>query len=767
MVAFLTLFLGLVVGVQPVQVTVGPDVATVELRLDGETVGTLEGEPWTLPVDLGPELSPHRLEAVAFDSQGRELGRVSQTLNLPRPPVELSLAVDTSSQPAVARMFWRSVLGGEPTDVRLVFDGEAIPVTDPAEVELPDHDPGRLHFLRAELTFDDGSRATDELVFGAASDQVAQELTAVPVRVVDDGELTVGDLQGILGSEGRELTPVAVDSGSADVLVVPDGGARDALRQIGAVLRRGASNLDPRSSRAFSSPLFRLGLLARDDVLRVLWPQPQRRENEEGALDFDVFPMTAEQTHDDGGIYWQVAEARHGWNDTGIVRLADAVAVAGSRAAARNRPRAVVVLVSGPVADASTLGTGQVERYLARLGVPLHVWSLAPRASKVEAGDGGFSEAEVVSKVRDLTRATKVLQEDLDRQRMVWVEGRLLPQEIEVQGSPEVERTVGLPEVPEVSGRDRVASFLADFGRRGAAPEPASAEPRDPRWRRARRLLDGVPETPQRLGSWRLLTDVDDPRLRERLGRVAAKAEEAYADRFGLLPKPPDEGAEAVILFAREEEYRTFEELGDTATGLGLEGHAGGGLAVLYRGKRPEPELTALLVHELAHLLHERVFGDRLPPWLEEGMAEDLALSRVGPEGEIELGSLGGGARVDRYGSLEGERLEITGGVALLGRLARRVSQGRMPDLAELLTMSREAFVQPADRGLRYAASAFFVRFLLDRYPEEFRAFLEAVAFVRPATVGTLVDHVGVGLDALERQFHAWIRTEAVRAGYR
>lgn len=767
MVAFLTLFLGLVVGVQPVQVTVGPDVATVELRLDGETVGTLEGEPWTLPVDLGPELSPHRLEAVAFDSQGRELGLVSQTLNLPRPPVELSLAVDASREPAVARMFWRSVLGAETTDVRLVFDGEAIPVADPAHVELPDHDPESLHFLRAELTFDDGSQATDELVFGAASDQVVQELTAVPVRVVDDGELTVGDLQGVLGSEGRELTPVAVDSGSADVLVVPDGGARDALRQIGAVLRRGASNLDPRSSRAFSSPLFRLGLLARDDVLRVLWPQPQRRENEEGALDFDVFPMTAEQTHDDGGIYWQVAEARHGWNDTGIVRLADAVAVAGSRAAARNRPRAVVVLVSGPLVDASSLGFGQVERYLARLGVPLYVWWLDPRGSETEPVAGQLPGAERVSKVRDLTRVTKRLQEELERQRIVWVEGRLLPQKIQVGETPRVERTVSLPEVPEVSGRDRVTSFLAEFGRREATPEPASAEPRDPRWRRARRLLDGVPETPQRLASWQLLTDVDDPRLRERLDRVAAKAEHAYETRFGLTPKAAEEGAEVVILFAREDEYRIFEELGDAGTGLGLEGHAGGGLAVLYHGRRPEPELTALLVHELAHLLHERIFGDRLPPWLEEGMAEDLALSRVGPEGEIELGSLGGVARVDRYGSLDAERLEITGGVGILGRLARRVSQGRMPDLAELLTMPRETFVQPAGRGLRYASSAFFVRFLLDRYPEEFREFLEAVAFVRPATVGTLVDHVGVGLDALERQFHAWIRAEAVRAGFR
>lgn len=780
MVAFLTLFLGLVTGVQPVQVTVGPEVATVELRLDGESVGILQAAPWTLPVDLGSELAPHRLEAVAFDAEGRRVGRVSQTLNLPRPPVELRLAVDTSREPVVARMLWRSVLGLEPAQVRLWLDGEPVAVEDPAAVELPAHDPAGLHFLRAELVLEDGSRSHDELVFGAASDRVHQELTAVPVRFAQDRERAPGDLSGLFEAGGRSLSPVAVESGPADVLVVLDPGARDALRRIGAVLQRGGSNLDPRTAGSFRSPLFRLATLPRDTTLRLLWPQPRRRAAADEALDFDVFPMTEETTFDAGGIYWQVAAVSHGWPVAREIRRADAVAVAASRAAARNRPRAVVALVSEALEDSSELGPGQVERYLARLGVPLHVWSLAPQGSRLEPGDGGFSVAETVSTVRGLTRAGKALQRDLDHQRIVWVEGRWLPQEIRVGEAAGVGRVVALPQPPEasaaplagpgpseVTGRDRVVGFLTALEPVETSDEEAADVPRDFRWDRARRLLGRPPGEVDRIGPWPALTDLDDGELREQLGGVAERIGRAYEERFGREPGEAVEGGEGVILFARESDYRTFEELGDGTPGLGLEGHAGGGLAVLFRGERPDDELAALLVHELTHLLHERAFGDRLPPWLEEGMAEDLALSRVTPEGEIELGSLGGVATVERRSSLGAERVRVTGGTALLGRLARSLAEGRLLGLERVLTLSRGAFAQPEGRALRYAVSAFFVRFLLDRHGEEFRAFLQTVALLRPASVRTLTDHLGQGLDELERRFHAWLRAEALRAGFR
>jgi hypothetical protein len=87
-IAFATLFLGLVLGVQPVEVMVAPEVERVDLLLDGTLARSLAGPPWRVPCDLGPLLTPRRLEAVAYDAGGRELGRTAQWLNLPRPPAE-------------------------------------------------------------------------------------------------------------------------------------------------------------------------------------------------------------------------------------------------------------------------------------------------------------------------------------------------------------------------------------------------------------------------------------------------------------------------------------------------------------------------------------------------------------------------------------------------------------------------------------------------------------------------------------------------------
>ena len=85
MIAFASLFLGLVYGVETVQVVVGEAVVAVELRLDGEAVRVLRQPPWRAECDFGSELAPRLLEAVAFDAADRELGRASQWLNLPQP----------------------------------------------------------------------------------------------------------------------------------------------------------------------------------------------------------------------------------------------------------------------------------------------------------------------------------------------------------------------------------------------------------------------------------------------------------------------------------------------------------------------------------------------------------------------------------------------------------------------------------------------------------------------------------------------------------
>ncbi len=64
-------------------------------------------------------------------------------------------------------------------------------------------------------------------------------------------------------------------------------------------------------------------------------------------------------------------------------RLAEAVAVAGVRAAGDGRPRTVVLLLSDNPADAGIYGAPEVRDYLRALHVPLAVWS-------VESGVDGW-----------------------------------------------------------------------------------------------------------------------------------------------------------------------------------------------------------------------------------------------------------------------------------------------------------------------------------------------------------------------------------------
>ncbi len=116
MIAFASLFLGLIVGPEPIEILVGDEVAAVELRLDGRTVGELRGAPWRLVCDFGPQLRPHELLAVAYDLNRREIARARQWINLPRRPAEASVMLDggADGRGLIARLSWESVVATEP-----------------------------------------------------------------------------------------------------------------------------------------------------------------------------------------------------------------------------------------------------------------------------------------------------------------------------------------------------------------------------------------------------------------------------------------------------------------------------------------------------------------------------------------------------------------------------------------------------------------------------------------------------------------------------
>ena len=115
--------------------------------------------------------------------------------------------------------------------------------------------------------------------------------------------------------------------------------------------------------------------------------------------------------------------------DTTNQRLADGVATAAVAAGAERRPRAVVLLTRPEAPDRSRFSPTVVREYLRQLQVPLRVWS-----PEVKGVDPGWGKVQDVSTYNELFRAFRELRAALDRQVVVWVEGRHLPQRIEVRG---------------------------------------------------------------------------------------------------------------------------------------------------------------------------------------------------------------------------------------------------------------------------------------------------------------------------------------------
>lgn len=417
MIAFATLFLGLVAGPHDVELIVGAEVAAVELRLDHQAVARLDGPPWQATIDLGLRLEPHHLAAIAYGAGGEELAVAEQWINVPRPLAEASLVLDLvdDGRGSRAQLGWQSLAGSEPTRVLLLMDGAELAVADPRSFTLPAYDPNQLHLLRAELEFEENLSAVAEATFGGFfADEVSSELTAVPL-LVDGRTPELAVLQRAARSRGIPVRVVAVERTPADVVLVRDVRARRELARLASGTRLASS-------------------FGKDSRLRFLWATPVVRRDERGA--YLLFPRTADGTV--GGEELLRTILRSNWQSgsADAQRLADAVAVAGLVASERNRPRAVVVVLGAPSADRSQLDASRVRHYLRSIGVPLLVWSTHASAWAEGGGAAGWGDIVDISSPMRLLRAIRSAREILDRQVVMWVDGIHLPQWIELDPAP-------------------------------------------------------------------------------------------------------------------------------------------------------------------------------------------------------------------------------------------------------------------------------------------------------------------------------------------
>lgn len=432
MLAFLTLFLGLVSGVRPVELSAGEAVAAVEIRLDGKAVGRLASAPWSINVDFGDPPKPHELSAIAFDRGGKEVAKAFQRINLPRSLAEATLFLlpGNGGRGRFAQLTWQCAFAPKPTRTVVAFDGKPIPSPAPARIPLPDYVPEQLHFMKAELDFPRNVTAAAEITFGGLSrDETQAELTAV--AVLSEKKLPILDRS--FTASGTPLKLVAVeDEGPGEIAIVLDEAARPVFAAMAARYESGGSaDLRPFGLGSGALMLKRVAPLSSGQRARFVWPLTETFEH--GAMRFEIFPRSEDFDRSAGGLLYLFTHVFA----PGVLpepRLADAVSVAALSAVARNRARAVVLVLGGSH-DASRLSPGGARSYLSALGVPLFVWTAGPRGPEAGAAWSGATDFADVSTATLLDKASSRLVAYVRRQRIVWVEGVHLPQDIGLSAS--------------------------------------------------------------------------------------------------------------------------------------------------------------------------------------------------------------------------------------------------------------------------------------------------------------------------------------------
>ena len=164
--------------------------------------------------------------------------------------------------------------------------------------------------------------------------------------------------------------------------------------------------------------------LEAEDILRFVWPVARPAP----ASPAELYDASHDYAGKDGGVHWLLTRVEHPERPVKDLHFADAAAVAGLQASAAGSRRAVVLVLGGESRDASRHTPAAVRRYLAAIRVPLFVWSLKSPSSQPLAAAWG--KVEDVSTADKHEAAVLRLKAELDLQRIVWVQGRHLPQDI-------------------------------------------------------------------------------------------------------------------------------------------------------------------------------------------------------------------------------------------------------------------------------------------------------------------------------------------------
>jgi VWFA-related protein len=175
--------------------TIGGPFSAVELRRDGELVARDERPPFAAEVELSERR--HRIEAIAFDREGRVVA--TDELVIERRPdrfaLELRLTPEDRAR-GVAVAVLEVPEGRRLARVECFADRSLTRVLDapPWECPLPAGRTGRVSWVRAVATLEDGESVEDLEILSGEPEGVEVQLVELSLHVLDEQGRPVGGL---------------------------------------------------------------------------------------------------------------------------------------------------------------------------------------------------------------------------------------------------------------------------------------------------------------------------------------------------------------------------------------------------------------------------------------------------------------------------------------------------------------------------------------------------------------------------------------------
>jgi Ca-activated chloride channel family protein len=343
---------------------VGPEVARVDYLLDGERLAAAAKAPFAGKLDFGALPVPRRLEAVAFDAAGRELGRDAVELNSGAAPFAVRIV-----EP-------RGPIAGGAVDLEAE-------VTLPADARLDRVEVYRGHALEATLyappfrhrLYLPGDAAGG---FVAVVAHAADGTTVEDVRAIGDPGLgervevrLVEVVAVVAGADGRPVRGL----GAGDFELAEDG-AGQRLESV-----RDGSELPLTVGLAIDSSASLFEEMSRVQAAAVdFLALPLEATDRAFVVDFDSEPRLAA---DLSGSLGELTSAIGSLRPGGSTALCDALVYSLARLGKVRGRRGLVMLTDG-LGGADRTSMSACQRFVERSGVPVYLLLLPESGPKDE-----------------------------------------------------------------------------------------------------------------------------------------------------------------------------------------------------------------------------------------------------------------------------------------------------------------------------------------------------------------------------------------------